>query len=448
MNHVGFLVKLFGQSTNETALVWKGRATSYGELAARVNSAREQLTQSGIEPGAVVALEADFSPNAVGWLLALIDLGVVVVPLTSAVEMQKPGLRGIVSTEFRVVVDADDRASVHQTGVRCDHPLVRELRHRAHPGLVLFSSGSTGKSKAALHDLVPFLEKYKVPRRAFRTIGFLLFDHIGGINTLLYALANGGTVVVIEKRTPDTICQAVEQHKVNLLPTSPTFLNLLMLSDALHRYDLSSLEVITYGTEPMPESLLKRLHAAFPRARLQQTYGLSEVGILRSKSRSDDSLWMKIGGEGFQTRVVDGMLEIKAQSAMMGYFNHPSPFTEDGWFKTGDLVEQDGEYFRILGRASEMINVGGEKLFPAEVESVLGEIPGVLEVTVSGEISRLTGQLVCARVRLSGDESVPEFRIRMRTFCQGRLAPFKIPQKVVLADRPLHSERFKKNRSS
>ena len=369
-------------------------------------------------------------------------------PLTSAVEMQKPGLRGIVSTEFRVVVDADDRASVHQTGVRCDHPLVRELRHRAHPGLVLFSSGSTGKSKAALHDLVPFLEKYKVPRRAFRTIGFLLFDHIGGINTLLYALANGGTVVVIEKRTPDTICQAVEQHKVNLLPTSPTFLNLLMLSDAPQRHDLSSLEVITYGTEPMPESLLKRLHAAFPRARLQQTYGLSEVGILRSKSRSDDSLWMKIGGEGFQTRVVDGMLEIKAQSAMMGYFNHPSPFTNDGWFKTGDLVEQDGEYFRILGRASEMINVGGEKLFPAEVESVLGEIPGVLEVTVSGEISRLTGQLVCARVRLSGDESVPQFRIRMRAFCQGRHAPFKIPQKVVLADRPLHSERFKKNRSS
>ena len=396
----------------------------------------------------MVSLEADFSPNAVGWLLAIIDLGCVVVPLTSAVEAQKPELREIVSTEFRVVVDAADCASVQHTGMRCDHALVQELRRRGHPGLVLFSSGSTGKSKAALHDLVPFLEKYKVPRRAFRSIGFLLFDHIGGINTLLYALANGGTVVVIEKRTPDTVCQAVEQHKVNLLPTSPTFLNLLMLSDALHSHDLSSLEVITYGTEPMPESLLKRLHAAFPKARLQQTYGLSEVGILRSKSRSDDSLWMKIGGEGFETRVVEGMLEIKAQSAMMGYFNHPSPFTEDGWFRTGDLVEQDGEYFRVLGRASEMINVGGEKVFPAEVEGVLGEMPGVLEVTVGGEKNMLTGQLVCARVRLAANESASEFRVRMRTFCQGRLAPYKIPQKVVLVDNPLHSERFKKNRSN
>jgi acyl-CoA synthetase (AMP-forming)/AMP-acid ligase II len=220
-----------------------------------------------------------------------------------------------------------------------------------------------------------------------------------------------------------------------------------MLSDAVRSRDLSSLEVITYGTEPMPESLLKRLHATFPNAKLQQTYGLSEVGILRSKSRSDDSLWMKIGGEGFQTRVVDGMLEIKAQSAMLGYFNHPSPFTADGWFKTGDLVEQDGEYFRVLGRASEMINVGGEKVHPAEVEGVLGEIPGVLEATVSGEKNMLTGQLVCARVRLAGKESAAEFRVRMRTYLHGKLAPFKIPQKVVVVDQPLHSERFKKSRS-
>jgi acyl-CoA synthetase (AMP-forming)/AMP-acid ligase II len=157
---------------------------------------------------------------------------------------------------------------------------------------------------------------------------------------------------------------------------------------------------------------------------------------------------MKIGGEGFKTRVVDGMLEIKAQSAMMGYFNHPSPFTEDGWFRTGDLVEQDGEYFRVLGRASELINVGGEKVFPAEVEGLLGEMPGVLDVTVSGEKNMLTGQLVCARVRLSGEETASAFRVRMRAFCQGRVAPYKIPQKVVLADRPLHSERFKKTRSN
>lgn len=91
------------------------------------------------------------------------------------------------------------------------------------------------------------------------------------------------------------------------------------------KFDLSSLQTVTYGTEVMPESTLKRFHALYPNIKLQQTYGLSEVGILRSKSKSSDSLWVKVGGEGFETRIVDGLLEIKAKSAMLGYLNAPVP---------------------------------------------------------------------------------------------------------------------------
>jgi acyl-CoA synthetase (AMP-forming)/AMP-acid ligase II len=157
-------------------------------------------------------------------------------------------------------------------------------------------------------------------------------------------------------------------------------------------------------------------------------------------------LWVKIGGEGFETRIVDGLLEIKAQSAMLGYLNEVSPFTEDGWFKTGDAVEVDGEWVRILGRRSEIINVGGEKVYPAEVESVLQLMPGVDDVVVRGEPNALTGQMVSATVKLSMDESLPDFRRRMRAFCENKLARFKVPQKVVLASEDIHSERFKKIR--
>jgi len=87
-------------------------------------------------------------------------------------------------------------------------------------------------------------------------------------------------------------------------------------------------------------------------------------------------------GEGFETRVVDGILHIKAKSAMLGYLNSPSPFTEDGWTITGDSVEVDGEYMRFMGRQSEIINVGGEKVYPGEVESVIQEFDNVAEVTV------------------------------------------------------------------
>src|SRR5262249_30190162 len=154
-------------------------------------------------------------------------------------------------------------------------------------------------------DLGGILEKFRTPRHARRAISFLLYDHIGGVNTMLYTLSNAGCLVTVRDRSPDSVLAAVAKHRVELLPTSPTFLNLVLLSEAYERHDVSTLETITYGTEPMPESTLRRVHELFPRVNLLQTYGLSEVGILRSKSKSSDSLWVKVGGEGFETRVVD-----------------------------------------------------------------------------------------------------------------------------------------------
>ena len=167
---------------------------------------------------------------------------------------------------------------------------------------------------------------------------------------------------------------------------------------------------------------------------------------MRSKSKSSDSLWVKIGGEGFETRVVDGLLEVKAQSAMLGYLNAPSPFTEDGWFMTGDEVIVNGEYMCILGRKSELINVGGLKVFPAEVESVILTMDGVDDVAISGEKSALTGNIVKARVKLSTNETVAEFRKRLRVYCKGKLEVYKIPQKVVLVNEMMTGARFKKMR--
>ena len=124
----------------------------------------------------------------------------------------------------------------------------------------------------------------------------------------------------------------------------------------------------------MLPATLAKLKTVFPDVKLLQTYGLIEVGVLKTSSKSNDSLWVKLGGNGYDLRVVDGLLEIKAESAMLGYLNYASPFTEDGWFKTGDAVEVDGEYFKILGRKSEIINVGGEKVFPVEIENVINEV--------------------------------------------------------------------------
>jgi acyl-coenzyme A synthetase/AMP-(fatty) acid ligase len=447
MDTVAFLLDVFREHADQSAIVWQGRSFSYGSLLESVGRWSEQLATHEIKPGTIVALNADFSPASVALMIALIRANCVIVPLTSSVASKRQEFLRLSEAAVEIEVGPDDAATFRPLGAVPQHPLLRRLIESGRPGLVLFSSGSTGASKAIVHDFAALLEKFRVRRHARCMITFLLFDHIGGVNTLLYVLSNGGCVVTVAERSPDAVCRAIDDHGVQTLPTSPTFLNLLLLSGALDQYPLRSLDTITYGTEVMPEETLRRLHEKLPHVQLVQTYGLSEVGILRSKSESSDSLWVKLGGEGYQTRVVDGLLEIKSQSAMLGYLNAPSPFTEDGWFQTGDMVEVKGEYFRLLGRKSEIINVGGEKVFPVEVESVIQGMEGVVDVAVTGERNAITGQIVSAEVALSTGETVSEFRKRLIAYCRPRMAAFKIPQRVTVAPaNALHGARFKKLR--
>ncbi len=423
-----------------------GQAT-YREILASVRSIKDQLEQNRITAGRIVSLKGEYDPPTIAAFLALTENGNIIVPLTKDAAPQHDRFSELGQVEICMEVDSDTgRVDISETGVTARHELFDKLRQGDVPGLILFTSGSTGESKAVVHDINALLEKYLVPRQCLRTLVFLQLDHIGGINTLLYTLSNGGAVIAPSQRTPQSVCEAIQQYRADLLPTSPTFLNLLMLSGCQAQYDLSSLKLITYGTEPMPESTLQRVHQAFPEVKLQQTYGMTELGILRSKSRDSGSLWVRVGGEGFETKVVDGRLWVRARSIMLGYLNAPSPFDEEGFFDTGDRVEVDGEWLRILGRESEIINVGGSKVYPAEVESVLLQMDDVTDVAVSSESHPLTGQVVTARIRPSGEISRQELKLRMRRFCKDRLPSYAVPVRIELSKEVLHSSRYKRIR--
>lgn len=447
--HTRFLLERFRDYGPKEAIIWKDEPYSYARLLESIEECRSLLDRYRVQAGSVVVLEGDFTPGTLAFMFALIDRECLIVPLTSGMDSRKEEIYEIAQVQLVLAMDAEDRVSAASFPTPTSHELLVSLQQREHPGLILFSSGSTGKSKATVHDFTVMLKKFSTARirAGKRIVGFLFFDHIGGINTVLNTLSSGGCLVALEDRSPDRVCAAIARHQAQVLPASPTFLNLLLLSEAYRRHDLSSLELINYGTEAMNEHTLTRIREVVPQAGLLQSYGMSEIGIIRSSSRSPDSLWMKFKGEEYETRVVDGLLEVKSEFTMLGYLNAESRFTEDGWYRTGDAVECDGEYFRIRGRQSEMINIGGEKIYPVEIENVLLQMDEVIEASVAGETNLITGTMVTATVQLRDRLPAAEFRARMRTFCRDKLPAWGIPQKCVIVEELAPGNRMKKKRS-
>lgn len=440
-------IKKFNGFSLLPAIIWNNAFFSYKQLVELHDEAIEFIGKQGIQGGEVVALIGDFTPNTIALMFALIQNKNIIVPFNYNFKESEFIKLDIAQVQKIITVNVNtDEYQVENNNGNGQHPLYESIKTNNHPGLVLFTSGTSGEPKGAVHDFSKLLEKFYIPRKSLRTVNFLLFDHWGGLNTMFHTLSNGGVVLTIKDRDPESICAFIEKHKIELLPASPTFLNLMLISEAYKNYDLSSLKLITYGTEPMSLSTLEKLKMTFPEIKLQQTYGLIELGVLRSKSKSDDSLWVKVGGEGYELRVINDLLEIKAESAMLGYLNAPSPFTEDGWFITGDQVEVDGEYLKILGRKSEIINVGGEKVYPQEVESIIQELDNVAEVTVFGEKNAIIGNIVCAKVRLINDEDQKVFTTRLKLYCKQRMKSFKVPVKVILSRDEQFNDRYKKKR--
>ncbi|MCP4110570.1 MAG: AMP-binding protein [Desulfobacteraceae bacterium] len=441
-----WLFNRLNKFADQTAIIWQDREYSYQEISDGISGYFNILKNHNINEGECVALYGDFSPDITMLLLALVQNHNIAVPLTSPVSSAMNDC--LKTARVTSLFEFENTDTYHlkkidnNTG---NHPLLEKLKQDHEAGLILFTSGSTGEMKAALHSFPKILSKFEKKGRSFVSLAFLLLDHIGGINTLLYSLCNCGTIVVGVERSPDAVCHIIEQHKVDLLPTTPTFLRMLMISEAYKKYDLSSLRLITYGTEPMPRATLKALVKIFPGVGLKQTYGLTETGILPTKSESSGSSGLKLGGD---IKIVDGILHIRPEMIMLGYLNAQAPIDENGWYNTGDVVEiTDNGYLRILGRESEIINVGGEKVFPGEIENIICKMDNIKDVTVRGIPNPVTGNIVAATVELVENESAETLEQRVREFCEKRLPPFKVPTIVESASDRLYSGRFKKIRN-
>jgi long-chain acyl-CoA synthetase len=435
------LLEAIGSRGDATCLYSDGQWRSYADLAGRIAVWRQYLTAVAPEPGSVIGFEADYSLDSVAFLLAAWaeHLIVALVPRETDPEPYLADSCAVGKLAFPTSGSPEWISRPSRTG----HPLLDQLESAGDAGIIIFTSGSTGRAKAALHSVERFLHKFDRPGRALRTLAFLQFDHVAGVDTLLYTLVAGGGLVVPLHRDPNTICALIEAAGVQVLSTSPSFLRLLWASGAVEGRNLSSLAVITYGSEPMDAATLLRVNQLFPTVRISQKYGTTETGAPRTISRSNHSLWMQISGEGVETRVREGILWIRSEGTFLGYLNAPTAFDDDGWYCTGDLVEQDGQWMRILGRESDIINVGGEKVSPVEVEQVILELDQIVSVAVSGRAHPLMGQIVTAQVVLRPGLAAGSAEALVRRHCRNRLPRHKVPVTVDVATGSLSSGRQK-----
>ncbi|MGH2305372.1 ANL family adenylate-forming protein [Campylobacter taeniopygiae] len=433
-----FLNKIFNHDLEDVAIICGNKYTYY-DLKKEVNKKILELKNYNN----IVGILGDFSFDNISLFLACIELKKIIVPFVNKEELN------VKINEVGLDV-LFDKGNFIKYKVEKNHTLLKLLLKENQSGLILFSSGSTGKPKAIVHSLDQLLNCIKFVNKNNIFILLFLFDHVAGIDVLVKGLSSHSTLVIPKNKNAEEILSLISEFKVNIMPVSPTMLKLIMFSD-YNRYDLSSLEVIAYGSEKLDNVILNKLKLIFPKVYFKQNFGTSETFSLETRNHKNKEEYFKIINTCY--KIINNELFIKSDTQSLGYLNADnSAFDNEGYFATGDLVEvihENGEeYIKIIGRNKEIINVGGEKVLPQEVEGIILQIPFIQDCLVYSQKNPITGQSVCAKIVLEQGKTLNSLELKkeIRLFCKDKLANYKIPTKIEIVEKLEFSDRFKKVR--
>jgi acyl-CoA synthetase (AMP-forming)/AMP-acid ligase II len=274
--------------------------------------------------------------------------------------------------------------------------------------------------------------------------------HLNAIGGILCTLYGGGSVYALPKFDPVSVLRGIEEHRCTYSAGVPAMYKMLLAEKQELSRDFSSLRLITCGSAPIPPSLVERCGEIFPNARFVEGYGLTECGpVITRRPLAGSHRLGSIGQPlpGFEVKVVDedgvelpaGKTgELWARNSMcttLGYLNRPEEDAKrrkpDGWFASGDLAIRDKEgwlYFR--GRTDDRMNVGGENVYPAEVEAILARHPKVHDVAVVPVPHETKGEVPVAFVVLEKGGSLTEDELKEHFFAVG--PAYAHPRRIVL----------------
>jgi long-chain acyl-CoA synthetase len=466
----------------KTAIIFGDRRISYAELDALINLTAHGLLKTGLRPGDVLSL---FLPSLPELIIAYLGAvrGGLIVNVVNAMLMEQEVAYILKDCNTRAVMVDPKRLPIVESlrpqvsslktvillGDSGDtgYPTFQSITAAGSdtfemPGTkgsdichLMYTSGTTGWPKGVMathlniwHNSTEFGKVHFKPEDTIM-VATPIFHCWGLINGTFGMLSAGGTVITVERFYPEQTLEDVERLKPTVFQGVPPMYNLLLKQPDLDQRDISSVVFCLSAATKMPENLIRQVEEKL-NWRYAEAWGLTEVSCVGTTAPYTET---RLGscGKGMadaEIKVVDengkilppgeqGELCARGTCVTNGYLNKPEATSEafdgEGWFHSGDIAYMDDDGFAyIVDRKKDMINVGGEKVFPSEVEDMMLSHPGIKDLVIVGIPDELKGEAPKAFVQLKEGESVTEDDIR--GYCKTIMAPYKVPVAVEFLD--------------
>lgn len=488
------------------AVIFDGREFNYEQLAERVNRLANALAELGVHPGDRVATMQVNSHRSIEIYFAAAQLDAIYVPLNfraktdelhQMLHIARPACLLIGERYLELLGEEDlfgmpqDRVIILDAGTTTGLTSYEHLLRAASPEqlhfpeadaddttVIMFTSGTTNLPKGVMltHDSFTSYILSTVtpadPDLEETNLVTVPYYHIAGLQAALTAVYAGRTQVIMRQFEPLLWLALVQQYAVNRAMLVPTMLKQLLDHPQFGDFDLSSLQVITYGAAPMPAEVIRQAIARLPGASFINAFGQTETAstitmlppedhLLEGRPEEIERKLRRLGSigkplEDVEVSIVDeagqpvalgetGEIVARGPRMMAGYWQEETATREalrSGWVYTGDLGYQDDDgYIYLAGRAKDFIKRGGEMVSPEEVEQTLLAHPGIADAAVIGVPDVEWGEEVRAVV-VAGNGAVPDgapseealSEDAVIEFCRQRLAGFKRPRSVVFTD--------------
>jgi long-chain acyl-CoA synthetase len=482
MNVSRILNRSLKETPEKTALIFEDRCLSYAELDALIDRAAAGFLKLGLQKGDVLSLFLPSLPELIIGYLGTVRAGLIVNVVNAMLKEQEVAYilkdcqsKAVLVDETRLPIIERLRAEVPSltTVIRlkdtdtADYPALEALLRNTDPVIedpgtkgsdichLMYTSGTTGWPKGVMathlniwHNASEFGKIHFQPEDTIM-VATPIFHCWGLVNGTFGMLSRGGTVITVERFYPEKTVADIERLKPTVFIGVPPMYNLILRQPDLDRRDLSSVVFCLSAATKMPESLILQVQGKLG-WRYAEAWGLTEVSCVGATSPFRET---RIGscGRGMadaEMKVIDengrtlpsgeqGELCVRGTCVTQGYLNKPEAtgqvFDPEGWFHSGDIAYMDEEgYAYIVDRKKDLINVGGEKVFPSEVEDMMLVHPLIKDVVIIGIADDLKGEAPKAFIQIKEGETITAEEIR--AFCKAKMAPFKIPVAVEFVD--------------